>query len=90
MKAARKQKEEALEQLAGAMAEAAVKERPEINGRQIGDACFFGSGHDFAKLFAQKATRSGMPTVALVASKWILRDWCSRKLRAERRIWARC
>ncbi len=69
LKAARKQKEEALDQLAGAMAEAAVKEQPEVNGRRLVTRVFSDQDTTFAKLFAQKATRSGMPTVALVGSK---------------------
>jgi alanyl-tRNA synthetase len=69
LKAARKQEGEALDQLAGAMAEAAVKEQPEVNGRRIVTRVFADQDTTFAKLFAQKATRVGMPTVALIGSK---------------------
>jgi len=69
LKAARKEKEEALEQLAEAMAAAALKAAPEVNGRRTVVRSFSDRDTSFAKLFAQRATRTGLPVVALVASK---------------------
>jgi alanyl-tRNA synthetase len=68
LKAARKLREDALQDLAGAMAAAALKDQPEVGGRRVVVRCF--SDHDttFAKLFAQKVTRAGMPAIALVGS----------------------
>jgi len=68
LKAARKEKEDALEQLAGAMAAAALKDAPEADGRRIIVRSFADHDTSFAKLFAQKATRMGVPAIALVAS----------------------
>ena len=64
----RKQKEDALDQLAELMAAAALRDQPETHGRKIVVRVF--SDHDvsFAKLFAQKVTRVGTPAIALVAS----------------------
>jgi len=64
----RKQKEEALEELAGLMASAELYEQPEKNGRKIIVRAFSDRDVNFAKLFAQKATRAGTPSIALVAS----------------------
>jgi alanyl-tRNA synthetase len=64
----RKQKDDAFDQLVELMALAAVRDQPETNGRKIIVKAF--SDHDisFAKLFAQKVTRSPAPAIVLVAS----------------------
>lgn len=67
LKAARKEKEEALEQLAGAMAEAALIGASDP-ARKIVIRVFGDHDAAFAKLFAQKAVRSGAGIVALAAS----------------------
>ena len=64
----RKQREEALEELALAMASAAVSGQPEIEGKKIVQRVFSDRDINFAKLFAQKVARQGVPAVALVAS----------------------
>jgi alanyl-tRNA synthetase len=64
----RRQKDEALEQLAEAMALEALNQRPEANGRKVIVRSFADRDISFAKLFAQKATRAGVPAIALVAS----------------------
>jgi alanyl-tRNA synthetase len=64
----RKQKEDALEELAGFMALAALQDAREVNGRKIVVRAFSDRDINFAKLFAQKATRSAVPAIALVAS----------------------
>jgi alanyl-tRNA synthetase len=64
----RKQRDEAMEQLAEAMAGAALKEQPEVGGRKLIVRCFADRDIAFAKLFAQKAVRIGVPAVALAAS----------------------
>ncbi len=64
----RKQRDEALEELAGAMALAALGSQPEGNGRKIVVRVFDDRDIGFAKLFAQKVARSGVTAVALVAS----------------------
>ncbi len=64
----RKQKEDALDQLAGVMALAALHDQPETNGRKIIVRVFSDRDISFAKLFAQKVTRAGTPAIALVAS----------------------
>ena len=69
LKASRKEKENALELLAGAMAEAALKDQSEVNGRRTIVQAFSDHDTNFAKLFAQKATRAGLPAIALIASK---------------------
>ena len=68
LKASRKQKEDALEQLAGALAASALKDAPEVNGRRTVVRSYADRDTSFAKLFAQKATRAGVPAIALVAS----------------------
>jgi len=65
----RRQREEALDQLAEAMAAAAISEHPDESGRIVVTRIFTDHDISFAKLFAQKVTRTGKPTVALVASK---------------------
>ena len=64
----RRQRDEALEQLAEAMALDAFSKQPETNGRKVIVQSFADRDITFAKLFAQKATRTGIPAVALVAS----------------------
>ena len=64
----RRQKDEALEQLAEAMALEALNQQPESNGQKVIVRSFADRDINFAKLFAQKATRAGVPAVALVAS----------------------
>ncbi|MGA3193763.1 MAG: alanine--tRNA ligase-related protein [Terriglobales bacterium] len=68
LKTSRKEKEDALDHLAGAMAASALKDVPESNGRRIVVQSFSDRDTSFAKLFAQKVTKSGVPAVALVAS----------------------
>jgi alanyl-tRNA synthetase len=68
VKLVRRHKDDALEQLAEAMAAAALKDAREAKGSRIVVRCFSDRDTGFAKLFAQKATRAGMPAVALVAS----------------------
>jgi alanyl-tRNA synthetase len=67
-KLVRKQKEDALEQLAELMAVAALRDLPETNVRKIVARVFSDRDIGFAKLFAQKVTRAGTPTIALLAS----------------------
>ena len=64
----RKQRDETLQELAEAMALAALQEQPETNGRKVIVRSFADRDLSFAKLFAQKATRAGVPAIALVAS----------------------
>jgi alanyl-tRNA synthetase len=64
----RKQKDDALDQLAELMALAALHNQPETNGRKIIVRVFSDRDIGFAKLFAQKVTRTATPTIALVAS----------------------
>jgi alanyl-tRNA synthetase len=64
----RKQRDEALEQLAEAMAGAALSQQPEAHGRKVIVRAFSDRDISFVKLFAQKVTRAGVPAIALVAS----------------------
>jgi alanyl-tRNA synthetase len=64
----RRQKDDALEELAASLANEALREQPESNGRRVIVRSFPDRDIAFAKLFAQKATRAGMPAVVLVAS----------------------
>ncbi|HYW39440.1 MAG TPA: alanyl-tRNA editing protein [Terriglobales bacterium] len=64
----RKQKDDALDQLAELMALAALHDQPETNGRKIIVRAFSDRDIGFAKLFAQKVTRVATPAIALVAS----------------------
>src|ERR1700687_5077398 len=64
----RKQKDDALDELAELMALAALHDQPEANGRKIVVRVFSDRDISFAKLFAQKVTRAGTPAIALVAS----------------------
>jgi alanyl-tRNA synthetase len=65
----RKQKDDALDQLAELMALADLHSLAETNGRKIIVRAFSDRDIGFAKLFAQKVTQAGMPAIALVASK---------------------
>ncbi len=67
-KGLRKQKDDALDELAEFMALAEVRNQPETNGRKIIVRVFADRDISFAKLFAQKVTRAGTPAIALVAS----------------------
>ncbi|MGA2357812.1 MAG: alanyl-tRNA editing protein [Terriglobales bacterium] len=67
-KLVRKQKEDALDQLAEFMAFDALHNQAETNGRKIVVRAFSDRDIAFAKLFAQKVTRAGTPAIALVAS----------------------
>ncbi|MGA7449032.1 MAG: alanyl-tRNA editing protein [Terriglobales bacterium] len=67
-KLVRKQKEDALDQLAELMAVAVLRDLRETNGRKIVVRTFTERDISFAKLFAQKVTRAGAPAIALVAS----------------------
>ena len=67
-KLVRKQKEDALEQLAELMAVAALRDLPETSGQKIVVRAFSDRDISFAKLFAQRVTRAGTPAIALVAS----------------------
>jgi alanyl-tRNA synthetase len=64
----RKQKNDALEELAEAMALADLHAQPGTSGRKIVVRAFSDRDINFAKLFAQKITRTGTPAIALVAS----------------------
>jgi alanyl-tRNA synthetase len=64
----RKQKEDALDELAEVMALADLHSQPERNGRKIIVRVFSDRDIAFGKLFAQRVTRAAMPAIALVAS----------------------
>jgi alanyl-tRNA synthetase len=64
----RKQKDDALDELAEHMALAALHSQPASNGRKIIVRAFPDRDVNFAKLFAQKVTRTATPAIALVAS----------------------
>jgi alanyl-tRNA synthetase len=64
----RKQKDDALDQLAELMALAALHNQLEKNGQKIIVRAFSDRDISFAKLFAQKVTRAATPAIALVAS----------------------
>jgi alanyl-tRNA synthetase len=64
----RKQKDDALDQLAGVMASAALYTEPDRNGGKLVVKVFADRDINFAKLFAQKVTHTAMPAIALVAS----------------------
>jgi len=66
-KTLRKQREDALDELAAAMAEATLK-ASSMESRPVIVRVFPDRDSAFAKLFAQKLTRSGAPVIALVAS----------------------
>jgi alanyl-tRNA synthetase len=66
-KSLRRQRDEALEQLAEAMAASSIASR-EDSTRQVIVRTFLDRDTNFAKLFAQKATRLGVPVIALVGS----------------------
>jgi alanyl-tRNA synthetase len=64
----RKQKDDAMEELAELMALNTLREKAETNGRKIVVRVFSDRDISFAKLFAQRLTRTSTPVVALVAS----------------------
>jgi alanyl-tRNA synthetase len=64
----RKQKDNALDELAETMALADLHSQPETNGKKIVMRVFSDRDIGFAKLFAQKVTRTATPAIALVAS----------------------
>ena len=64
----RKQKDDALDQLAELMAVAALQSQPGTNGRKIVVRAFSDRDIAFAKLFAQKVTRASTSAIALVGS----------------------
>jgi alanyl-tRNA synthetase len=64
----RKQKDDALAELAELMALADIRSQAETNGRKVVVRTFVDREIGFAKLFAQKVTRMGTPAIALVAS----------------------
>jgi alanyl-tRNA synthetase len=68
IKTLRKQKDEALEELAQAMASSAVAEQSEVGGQRVVVRCLSDRDTAFAKLFAQKVTRVRPGVVALVGS----------------------
>ena len=68
IKLLRKQRDEALEELAGAMASAALHDSPETQGRKVVVHLFADRDINFAKLFAQRVSRAGAPAIALVGS----------------------
>lgn len=67
-KLVRRQKDDALDELAELMALAALRDQQEMNGRRIVVRAFSDRDTSFAKLFAQKVTRAAAPAIALVAS----------------------
>jgi len=64
----RKQKDDALDELAGLMAWSALHDQAEKDGRKIVVRAFSDRDIGFAKLFAQKVTRASTAAIALVAS----------------------
>ncbi len=64
----RKQKDDVLDELAELMAAAELRNQPETGGRKIVVRAFSDRGINFAKLFAQKVTKTNTPAVALVGS----------------------
>jgi alanyl-tRNA synthetase len=64
----RKEKDDAMEQLAESMAVADLQSAAEKNGRKIVVRVFSDRDVSFAKLFAQRVTRAGTPAIALVGS----------------------
>jgi len=67
-KQVRRQKDGVLDELAEVMALAALHNQPETNGRKIVVRVFSDRDIGFAKLFAQKVTRTATSAIALVAS----------------------
>jgi alanyl-tRNA synthetase len=68
VKLLRKQKDDVLDELAELMTSAALYAEPEINGHKVIMRVFTDHDINFAKLFAQKATHTATPAIALVAS----------------------
>ncbi len=67
-KSLRKQREGAMEQLAEALARTALGEEAATQGRTLVVRTFADRDVSFAKLFAQRVARAGVPAIALVAS----------------------
>jgi alanyl-tRNA synthetase len=67
-KTLRKQRDDTLDELGGAMATTALNQQTETHGTKIVVRTFDDRDIAFAKLFAQKVARSGVPAIALVAS----------------------
>jgi alanyl-tRNA synthetase len=67
-KALRKQKDDALDDLAERMAASALQDQAERNGRKVIVRAFSDRDISFARLFAQKVTRGATPAIALVAT----------------------
>ncbi len=67
-RALRKEKDEALEELAQSIAQIELGSQPETEGRLVIIRLFTDRDVNFAKLFAQKLTRGATPAVALVGS----------------------
>jgi alanyl-tRNA synthetase len=65
----RRQRDEALEQLAEATAVAALRAQPHTQGTKVVVRAFDDRDISFAKLFAQRVARAGAPAIALVASR---------------------
>ncbi|HLQ78299.1 MAG TPA: DHHA1 domain-containing protein, partial [Terriglobia bacterium] len=68
VKLLRKQRDEALEELAGATASAALHDSRDVQGRKVIVRLFRDRDISFAKLFAQRVARGGIPAIALVGS----------------------
>ena len=68
IKSLRKQREQSLEELAAAQAEALLAEIPERNGRKLVVRTFSDRDLNFLKLLAQKLTRQSSAAVALLAT----------------------
>src|SRR5258706_8778024 len=64
IKVLRKQRDEALEELAGAMASAALHDSPEAQGRKVVVLLFRDRDIGFAKLYAQRGARGGIPAIS--------------------------
>lgn len=64
----RKQREESLDELAAAEAAAILAETPQTGGRKLVIKTFSGREVNFLKLLAQKLTRQGGNTIALLAT----------------------
>jgi alanyl-tRNA synthetase len=67
-KSLRKQREEALEELAWAMAASALQEEQETKGRKVIVRVFDDRDISFTKLFAQRVVRGANPAIAFAAS----------------------
>ncbi len=68
----RKQKDDALDELAELMATAALHSQPEKSGRKVVVKAFSDRDVGFAKLFAQKATRAGTPAIGSANTRGLI------------------